>query len=131
MKRPRQEDPPPPAGTPYLLWLIRKRLRERPEVQQDLAGKIGVPPTTVTLWKNSAHGRGGRISPDQIVALASHWEMTTDQLLGVKPLPPIDVAALRDGLGVVEATAAKLATDLGELAVRVKGGAPSRRGSEE
>lgn len=91
-----KDEPEPGPGTAHLRWVLRKRAEGYPGGQKALSIDVGVSQPTVSNWLRGT--RGGRISPDQVVALARVFNITTDELLGVTPLPTIDPRALRAGL---------------------------------
>lgn len=88
----------PKAGLAHLQAVLAERIPTYRGGQKALAHDLGVSESTISHLASGV--RGTRISPDNIVALARIWGITTDQLLGVEPIPPvaIDIAALDDAI---------------------------------
>lgn len=99
---------------------VRDVLKERApgsgEVKA-LAHALGLHASTVYNWRSGARGVG----PDDLVALARYFKISTDELLGLKPLPPVNLDAVDRRLARAHEAAEALAAALGEARSMVAG----------
>ncbi len=104
---------PPEAGIRHLQWVLYRQVDAYPTGPKGLAADMDVAEGVISNWKLAR--RGVNMSPDHVVRLARLLKLSTDELLGVEPLPSINVVALDSGLGRVEAAAVQLAEELRTL----------------